>query len=554
MTDLARLKYGYDRVGNRLFRRDEVARSNSAKYDELYGYDGLDRLTSFDRGELNGANTGLVGGPTLTQDWPALDATGNWKRFQQGVVDALDQTRTHDAANEITGISETVGVHWKPPTYDANGNMTMLPRPGDLTKGYAGTWDSWNRLVKLATDDATPKTVAEYEYDGLNRRQVKKVYDSSGSLLQTRRYYFSDQWQALEEQVDASTAATRQFVWGARYVDDLVLRDRSVGGGSLNERLYSLQDALFSVVALTNSSGAVQERFAYQPYGQSLPLNPNFSSYSGTDYLWESRFTGRELDLESGLQINRMRYLHLQLGRWISRDPGGYLDSMSLCYYPALRLDPSGLAPQGTYIGPGPRGLFPPKASVGEFRYSITGLDALRDYIQRFEIRVDFQCDCPDECVVASVFYDGADVFNPLAGEAARGIPDDHGAPIEPTCNYFARNNFNKDEDSKCDSGKWTASIVVDLHRAAYVRRPAPPGFGAFKPKPFDHYISFSKCDGLTDTITASNTWTQFQLFTTPTLGPRLIGTRHDAAGGFVVNGDTCELSVTKEASADPYK
>ena len=58
MTDLARLKYGYDRVGNRLFRRDEVARSQTplAKYDELYGYDGLDRLTSFDRGELNGAN------------------------------------------------------------------------------------------------------------------------------------------------------------------------------------------------------------------------------------------------------------------------------------------------------------------------------------------------------------------------------------------------------------------------------------------------------------------------------------------------------------------
>jgi RHS repeat-associated protein len=32
----------------------------------------------------------------------------------------------------------------------------------------------------------------------------------------------------------------------------------------------------------------------------------------------------RELDLETGLQINRNRYLHLQLGRWLTRDPIGY--------------------------------------------------------------------------------------------------------------------------------------------------------------------------------------------------------------------------------------
>jgi RHS repeat-associated protein len=347
MTDLVRLKYGYDRSSNRLYRRDEVARSQTpaALFDELYGYDGLNRLTSFDRGLLNSGNMGLSSGPTLTQDW-TLDPTGNWNGFDQTVVNALTQTRDHNAVNEITDIGETVGDPWKTPAYDANGNMTMLPRPSDLTKGYAGTWDAWNRLVKLQTDDVVPKTVAEYEYDSFNRRTVKKVYDSGGSLAATHHDYFSDQWQTLEERVDASTSADRQFVWGERYVDDLVLRDRSAGG-SLNERLYALQDALFSVVALTNTSGAVQERFAYQPYGQSEALNPNFSAYSGTDYEWESRFTGRQLDLDTRLQINRMRYLHLQLGRWVSRDPIGYGNvELNMYIYvgdmPSMAIDPNG--------------------------------------------------------------------------------------------------------------------------------------------------------------------------------------------------------------------
>jgi hypothetical protein len=37
MSTLAQLKYGYDQASNRLYRRDEVARSAGAEFDELYG-------------------------------------------------------------------------------------------------------------------------------------------------------------------------------------------------------------------------------------------------------------------------------------------------------------------------------------------------------------------------------------------------------------------------------------------------------------------------------------------------------------------------------------
>ncbi len=49
--------------------------------------------------------------------------------------------------NEITAISETIGYQWKDPAHDNNGNMTTIPQPKDLTKGYTATWDAWNRLV-----------------------------------------------------------------------------------------------------------------------------------------------------------------------------------------------------------------------------------------------------------------------------------------------------------------------------------------------------------------------------------------------------------------------
>ncbi|MBI1249343.1 hypothetical protein GC197_16050, partial [bacterium] len=154
--------------------------------------------------------------------------------------------------------------------------------------------------------------------------------------------------QVIEERVDTSTDAEKQFVWGLRYIDDLVLRDRdTTGNGTLDERLYSLQDANWNVTALADASGDVQERFAYQPYGESEELDPDFTTYSGSNLDWTVRFTGRELDLNTRLQINRNRYLHLQLGCWITRDPIGYTGSQWNLYqyvggFPINTFDPVG--------------------------------------------------------------------------------------------------------------------------------------------------------------------------------------------------------------------
>ncbi len=324
-ADSDRIKYGYDRASNLIWRENVVADALSEPFDELYDYDGAHRLKEMSRGTLNAQKDGITN-KALTVCW-SLDSTGNWKKYLEDANGDgtwnLNQARTANKANEINDITESVGTSWATPAYNRAGNMTTIPQPDDLANSYTATYDAWNRLVKLE-DGAN--TVTEYEYDGATRRTIVQKY-ASGFLNDTRHCYFTDpaKWQVIEERIDSSSYAEQQFVWGLRYIDDLTLRDRDTNGnGTLDERLYAMQDVNWNVTALANTAGNAQRRFAYLPYGEGESLDPDFTPYSDSDLEWTVRFTGRELDLGTGLQLSRNRYLHLLLGCWITRDPIGY--------------------------------------------------------------------------------------------------------------------------------------------------------------------------------------------------------------------------------------
>ena len=75
-----------------------------------------------------------------------------------------------------------------------------------------------------------------------------------------------------------SLTPAQQYVWGKRYVDDLVLRDRdTTADGTLDERLYSLADPNFNVVALAESDGDLVERYTYTAYGTPKVRDASFS-------------------------------------------------------------------------------------------------------------------------------------------------------------------------------------------------------------------------------------------------------------------------------------
>jgi YD repeat-containing protein len=228
-----RFQYGYDRDSNALYRQNLA----NAVFSELYAYDPLNQLTSFQRGTLNAMHNGLVGNPTHSQSW-APDALGN---FTGVTTDGATQTRTHNQQNEITSISGQGAV-----TYDANGNTTADG------SGNTFVYDAWNRLVAVKNGG---NTLASYGYNVLSER----ITETQGGT--TTDLYYSSSWQVVEERVGGVTQT--KYVWSPVYVDALILRDQS------GQRLYVQQDANWNVTALVDASGNVLERYVQDASARS---------------------------------------------------------------------------------------------------------------------------------------------------------------------------------------------------------------------------------------------------------------------------------------------
>jgi len=371
-ADRDRHEYTYDRASNRLTRDNTL----TAGLDEKYTYDGLDRLTAVERGTLSG---GSITSKVRAAAW-GLSQTGNWATYQLDAngdgdyTDAgdLDQTRTHDAVNQITGISEEQGqTAWADPAHDPAGNGTTLPRPGDESNTFTCVYDAWNRLVEVKVGATT---IERNEYDGLNRRVVKQ-FDSAApadpdGLDAYRHYYYNSAWQILETRKSAGAATAPQtlqpewqYVWSPRYLDAAVLRDRNSDADDLcdDERLYYCNDANMNVTALTDENGDAVERYAYDAYGQPTVYDGTWSNTrSASSYDNEILYCGYVFDWPTRLYHVRRRPYHSTMGKWNVRDPkdqdipgGGYHDGMSLYEYvrsrPTVLHDPSGLAPNPTW-------------------------------------------------------------------------------------------------------------------------------------------------------------------------------------------------------------
>ena len=135
------------------------------------------------------------------------------------------------------------------------------------------------------------------------------------------------------------------------------------GDPDLDETLYYCNDANMNVTALVNASGAVVERYAYDPYGKVTILDGTTGGQTEwaadadqkSDVDNEILYCGYRFDPETGLYHVRHRYYHPTLGRWVSRDPIGYGDDMTLYGYgassPMAWIDPSGL--RESPCGPG---------------------------------------------------------------------------------------------------------------------------------------------------------------------------------------------------------
>ncbi len=346
---LDKYTYGYDNNSNRTYRKN----LSTTGLDELYGYDNLNRLTSLQRGTLSADHSSISS--QLNAEGFGPDFLGNMSSYTVSTGGSLflNQSRTVNPANEITGITTGYGTAWATPSYDANGNMTIMPRPGNESSSLTVIYDAWNRQVSVSNSAGL---VENYSFDGLNHRIAKAV--PNGSNWTRTDFYYNQKWQVLEErqtlsQTSSTTVATVAYcvtVWDLRYIDAPVCRSRSTThNGALDETLYYCNDANFNTTTVVSLTGAVLERYSYDAYGKPTFYNGSWIVLSnGSAYDNQILFCGYRYDLETGLYHVRNRMYNPSLGAWSVRDPAGYVDGLSLYGYvrgrPVSRRDHRGLS------------------------------------------------------------------------------------------------------------------------------------------------------------------------------------------------------------------
>ncbi len=319
---------------------------------ELYAYDSAYRLIDFRRGTLNAGSTAITT-PTATtntlqtRDWK-FDGVGNWKQDMVLREGAISQTesRQHTNFNEIASEgSESFD-------YDPTGNLITDDR-------LLYQWDALNRL-RTVTRNSDDALIATYTYDCQNRR-MRKVVTNSGSLDGGTDFYYSG-WRVCEEHDfdGANESLKYQYVWGATYHDELVVRDDRQSGGSIAElnnsagsgRQFQHHNTLFSIFAVTDESGAVLEHYQYDPYGKRTIFDPSFNQLTLSAVEGEFTYTSQRYDAESDLYYYKNRYYSSDQGRFLTRDPIGYRDGLNLYagYFAMwLATDPLGLASPGSH-------------------------------------------------------------------------------------------------------------------------------------------------------------------------------------------------------------
>ena len=323
-SDLARFTYGYDAIGNRTFERREHEPSTSNRKGEAYTYDAVYRLTKRQEGDLDAGGT-LVGSTSVTQDY-VLDGAGNWKTHKRN---AVSYNQTINTLNQYTVFNGPDGQ--RSLFYDFQGNLTNESVPAQGYQQYS--YDFLNRLA-MYLDVASNMTT--YRYDALGRR-ISKNFNG----LQT--HYVYDGAGLIEER-DGDNGVKASYLLGRG--PDEVLSRRAWSGGSSTD-IYYHTNALGSVAAVSDSGGAVVERYKYDAYGQVTVLSPTFTPLTSSALANNVLFTGRYFDVETRLHYFRARTYHPYLGRFLQRDPLGEAASLNLYNYvfnnPVNRVDPTGM-------------------------------------------------------------------------------------------------------------------------------------------------------------------------------------------------------------------
>jgi RHS repeat-associated protein len=125
-----------------------------------------------------------------------------------------------------------------------------------------------------------------------------------------------------------------------------------------------LRDGHWNVTAVVDLAGAVAERYVYSPYGGRMSFDGAYGAVAGSTMgIVGTADVGMSLGHQGlyhqseSLIYNRARFYHPTLGRFVQRDPLGYVDGGNLYEYvrggPVNWVDPSGMVAATALMGGG---------------------------------------------------------------------------------------------------------------------------------------------------------------------------------------------------------
>lgn len=197
--------------------------------------------------------------------------------------------------------------------YDTRGNLTSS---GATAYGYTVE----NRLKSVSG-------AMTAHYDTLGRLAE---YNTS---ISTRFLYDGDRVTAELDNQGTVNPVKRRYIWGAG-ADELVAWYEGIGSAT---RRFPVQDERASIVAVSDSAGALVGINRYDEYG--IPASTNIGRF---------QYTGQAFLAEAGLHHYKARAYSPTLGRFLQTDPIGYGDGINWYDYvdgdPVNRSDPDGMA------------------------------------------------------------------------------------------------------------------------------------------------------------------------------------------------------------------
>ncbi|MBA2680042.1 MAG: hypothetical protein H0U76_16800, partial [Ktedonobacteraceae bacterium] len=229
-----------------------------ASYNETYGYDVLDRLT-----------TGPAG-----------------------------SGYTYGDASHLNAVTSTAGGYTA--KYDAAGDMACRAPTSSLTctgtvTGQPLSYDARRQLLTWQNATNSPTTTTNYAYNGDGER-VQQAVTASGTTTTT---LYIGTYEEIS--ITGGTTTTTKYYQAGKVTAEAV-------NGTL---YYLVNDDLSSVSVTLNASGSVQATELYKPYGGVR--------YSSGTMPTSYGFTNQRLD-GSGLNYFHARYYDSGVGQFVSAD------------------------------------------------------------------------------------------------------------------------------------------------------------------------------------------------------------------------------------------